>query len=589
MSTDQEKLVAQLVDAASEVADVTPSATDQGTAKSAQRKQVDVLVDLAAGADLFHDPNNSAYADVVVAGRRKTLRVAGRDFQDWLCRGYYERTRSAPGSEALKSALGVIEAKARYDGPERRVFVRVGELEGRIYLDLGDDTWRAVEVDAAGWRMVDAPPVRFRRASGMKALPVPVQGGSIESLRQYLNVRSDADFVLVVSWTLAALRGRGPYPLLVVSGEQGSAKSTFSDLVRALVDPNVAPLRALPREERDLFVAANNSHVLAFDNVSVLAPWMSDTLCRLSTGGAFATRQLYSDQDEILFEAARPVILNGIEDVVGRPDLADRALFLHLDPIEEGKRRLEAELRKEFEVERPVILGALLDAVAVGLRRLPHTRLSKLPRMADFAIWGAACETAFWPEGTFEAAYRGNRDEAVENVLDADPIAIALREFFNLNPTWEGTAATLLARLGGITDQRIVGSREWPKMPNALSGRLRRAAPYLRKLGIEVEFERDSGRARTRTIRIRPAGLSSSETSGMGPSGPSVPSAHHSTNDLDGGPDRTVAKTSDGREMRAGQTVRYEPLKRAISDGADGTDDPFGDRPETSPKWRTRI
>lgn len=256
-----------------------------------------------------------------------------------------------------------------------------------IYLDLCDDTWQAVEIDATGWRITARPPVRFRRATGMQALPVPAAGGSIDALRRFLNVRSDSEFVVVISWALACLRDRGPYPVLVLTGEQGAAKSSFPKMLRSLVDPNAAPLRALPREERDLFIAANNARVLAFDNVSILPPWMSDTLCRLATGASFAVRRLYSDQDEVLFDAARPVILNGIEEFVTRPDLADRAIFLTLEPIPEERRRAEAELLAEFDAERPRILGALLDAVSKGLAMLPHTRLDKLPRMADFALW----------------------------------------------------------------------------------------------------------------------------------------------------------------------------------------------------------
>jgi hypothetical protein len=191
----------------------------------------------------------------------------------------------------------------------------------------------------------------------MKPLPVPIAGGSIETLRSFLNVQSDNDFVLAVVWALAVLRNSGPYPVLVLSGEHGSAKSTFSLILRALLDPNTVPLRALPREDRDMFIAANNGHVLVFDNLSGLSAWISDTLCRLATGGGFAARQLYTDQDEVLFDAARPVILNGIEEVARRPDLADRALFLTLQPIPEDRRRSQAELLAGFEAERPGILA----------------------------------------------------------------------------------------------------------------------------------------------------------------------------------------------------------------------------------------
>jgi hypothetical protein len=162
----------------------------------------------------------------------------------------------------------------------------------------------------------------------MLPLPVPVRGGSIEALAPFLNLPGRSDFVLVVAWLLAALRHGGPYPLLAVSGEQGSSKTVLSKILRALVDPNAAPVRAIPREERDLFIAAGNGHLLAFDNLSDLPHWISDALCRLASGGSFAVRQFYTDQDEILFQAARPAILNGIEDVITRPDLADRAIFL---------------------------------------------------------------------------------------------------------------------------------------------------------------------------------------------------------------------------------------------------------------------
>ena len=359
--------------------------------------QADILIELARTAELFHAPDGTGFADLFINDHRETWPIRTRGFRRWLARRFFETTEGAPSSESLQSALNVIEARAHFDAPERAVHVRVGGLDGKIYLDLGDENWRAVEIDSAGWRVVDNPLVRFRRASGMKALPPPVAGGSLQALRPFLNVHSDSNFVLVVSWALAVLRDRGPYPVIVLSGEQGSAKSTFSAILRALLDPNTAPLRALPREDRDLFIAASNGHVLAFDNVSSLPTWISDTLCRLATGGGFTVRQLYSDQDEVLFDAARPVILNGIEDIVTRPDLADRAVFLTLEPIPGEGRRPEQELWAAFEAERPRILGVLLDAASKGLAMLPQTRLDKLPRMADFALWATACETAGRP------------------------------------------------------------------------------------------------------------------------------------------------------------------------------------------------
>ena len=340
-------------------------------------KQADILINLTADIDLFHDTNVTGYADLEISGHRETWPLRSKGFKRWLARRYFEETGGAPNSEALHSALNVIEAQAHFDGPQREVFIRVAGHDDKLFLDLADDDWRAVEIDEEGWRLAPRPPVRFRRAAGMQPLPLPAAGGSIEQLRPFLNVGPD-DFVLAVAWALAVLRNCGPYPVIALSGEQGSAKSTFSAILRALLDPNSAPLRALPREDRDLFIAASNGHVLAFDNISRLPAWISDTLCRLATGGGFAVRQLYTDQDEVLFEATRPVILNGIEEVVSRADLADRAIFLTLEPIPEESRRPEAGLWTEFDKVRPQILGVLLDAISSGLRKLPETRLEGL-------------------------------------------------------------------------------------------------------------------------------------------------------------------------------------------------------------------
>jgi hypothetical protein len=548
-------------------------AEENGDAGGRGPKQADILIDLAQSAELFHTPDGSGFADLVIKGHRETWAIRSKGFRRWIAHQFYEATGGAPNSEALQSALNVIEAKAHFDALERSVHIRVGGLDRRLYLDLGDETWSAVEIDVNGWRVIDNPPVRFRRSSGMKPLPTPLSGGSVAALRSFLNVQSDADFVLVVAWTLAVLRDHGPYPILVLSGEQGSAKSTFSAILRALIDPNTSPLRALPHGDRDLFIAANNGHVLAFDNVSGLPAWISDTLCRLATGGGFAVRQLYTDQDEVLFDATRPVILNGIEDVVTRPDLADRAVLLTLEPIPEDRRRPEQELWAAFEAERPRILGVLLDAVAKGLAELPRTKLDKLPRMADFALWATACETSFWPAGTFGSAYCGNLAQAVEGVIDADPVASTVRALITQRKEWTGTASGLLGVLSEMAGDRLAKSKGWPDSPRALSGRLRRAVTFLRKTGIEISHERE-GKARIRTITI--SVIANPESGGGFASAASASSTSKTKpdpiNDLSADDGRTMNGEADANGRGVDPIVRPNPLKNKAADGGDGAD-----------------
>ena len=479
-----------------QIAEATPEWEPDGDAGNVAAhpkaaKQADVLIAIAAdGAELFHAPDSVAYADVRIADHRETWPIRSWGFKRWLLKSYYEATESAPNSEAVATALNIIEAKAHYDGETREVYVRVIEVDDKIYLDLCDEHWRVVEIDKRDWRVLDDDsPVRFRRRHGMLALPVPEKGGSVRDLKPYVNVKS---FSLFVSYLLAALRGRGPYPLLILLGEAGAAKSTALRLVKALVDPNKAPLRAPPRENRDVYIAANNSRLVALDNLSYLPDWLSDTLCRLATGGGFGTRELYTDEEEKLFDAMRPVALTAIENVVVLGDLADRSIFLTLTAIPDDRRRRERELWASFEADRPRILGALLDALAHGLRALPETKLDGYPRMADFAEWATACEGGLpWKAGTFARAYATNRARATADIIEADIIAKAVAAFIEQEGPWEGETQPLLDLLTDRATEDQRNSKHWPKAANALSGKLTRAASALRKIGIEVKGRRD--------------------------------------------------------------------------------------------------
>ena len=218
------------------------------TKSSVHPKQADILIKLSAAAELFHTPDGTAYADLKINGHRETWAIKTKGFRQWLARQLYIRSGGAPNSEALKSALNIIEATARFDARERTVHVRVGELGDKLYLDLADQQWRAVEIDSNGWRVVADPPVRFRRPAGMLPLPVPERGGCIDDLRPFLNISNEADFVLLVAWILAALHDRGPYPVLVLSGEQGSAKTFRAAVLRLLTTgaPRARPARTPP-------------------------------------------------------------------------------------------------------------------------------------------------------------------------------------------------------------------------------------------------------------------------------------------------------------------------------------------------------
>lgn len=538
---------------------VKKSGNGLGAPEGRRRSQADALLRLALVAELFLAPDGTGYADIIVNGHRETWPLKSRSFRRWLARRYFQTERKAVRSETMQSVIGVLEAKAQFEAPKHEVHVRVVEHGGSIYIDLGDEEWRAIEITADGWTIIDRPPVRFRHAKGMLPLPVPLRGGRIDALRKFLNVKNDSEFVLAVSCLLAALRGRGPYPVVALCGEHGAAKSTFSRLLRSLVDPNTAPLRALPRCDRDLAISANNSYAQVFENISSLPDWLSDALARLATGGGLATRELYTNDEEALFDATRPIILNGIEDFVARPDLGDRTVSLTLESIPDERRKLEKEIWSEFERERPLIFGALLDAVAHGLRQTPHVCVDQLPRMADFAYWATACETALWPAGTFMAAYRENIARMTDITLEASLVAEAVRELMSSRAEWDGTSKELLAALAAAVGEQVANSKRWPTTPRKVSGQLRRDAAGLRHVGIEVVFGGE-GRKR-RAIRIR----RSVENACKEPSLPPPPSPENITSELG-------VTVMDPQQI---PTVTPSQLKSNGGDGGGGGDGDF--------------
>ena len=471
--------------------------SEPARADDADFSKAEVLVRLClrVGVELFHDPDQYGWASVRVDQHWEKYPLRSRAFHLFMLRTYYLETGASPGGQAIRAALEIFEAQALFDGKECPIHLRVAEFGGKLYLDLCDPTWRAVEIDLDGWRIVDHPPPRFRRARGSQPLPEPERGGTLQELRGFFNVDSEG-WALIKAFLVSALKPAMPYPILIAKGEQGAGKSTACRVISSLIDPRTSALRGAPREVRDLVAAARNSWLVCFDNLSHLPNDLADAACRLATGGGFGGRELYSDHDEAVFDATRPLVFNAIPDLgAARPDFLDRALIVEFNDIKPEQRRDERQFWLEFEKARPRILGALLDAVVVGLRNLPNVSLERLPRMADFAAWATACEEGLrMGSGEFLRLYEANRIAGRDLALESSPLFEPLRRLSLVG--FQGTAAELLDRLNSIAGERSRRSMRWPKAPNVLSSSLRRLASNLRSTGIDLQFTRadDQGR-----------------------------------------------------------------------------------------------
>ena len=483
--------------------DVSNSKNPRSSKGDGERKptQAEILYNLASDhAEIFTAQDGTAYAFVPIDGRRECYRLNDSNFSGWLTALYRAKTNGAmPGAEGRKEAIAALTWDAR--ATRRDVFVRVGGHGGKVYIDLGTEEWDAIEIDENGWRLLAVPPVAFRRPASLKPLPLPMGGARLDLFRKYANLEDD-DWPLVAGWLVAAANPSGPYPILALAGEQGTAKSTTIRALKEILDPAAAGLRGQPEDIRDLWVGANNGWLLAYDNVSHLNNDVSDALCRLATGGGYAKRANYTDDGEFVMDAQRPVAINGIGDIITRPDLMDRTILICPPVITESKRRNEKEFWAGFDADRPKLLGALLDAVSLALRNINTVRLETMPRMADFARLATAAEPAIGEGISFMDAYNANREEAHATVVETSTLGEHLRALVLLSGIWEGTATELLKELDARASDSEKRSHSWPKVPNRIKPALQRLAPSLRHIGVTVEYPKRTDKGGTKRIQL---------------------------------------------------------------------------------------
>jgi hypothetical protein len=439
----------------------------------------------------FAIPHQPPHIVRLLRGGRGSLRAE-------LAQAFYAETGHAPSQSALADACGVIEGKAAQTEPEE-LHLRVAGGDGTYVLDLGDQSGRAVVITRTGWQVVNEPPVLFKRTALTGALPEPARGGTLQGdLWPLLNVR-DTYRPILAAVLVAALMPHVPHPILSLAGEQGSGKSTAARIISAILDSSPAQLRKSPRDLDTWTTAAAGSWVVALDNVSTIPEWLSDALCRASTGDGDVRRRLYSDGDLHVIAFRRVVVLNGIDLGAVRDDLADRLVTVHLDRITDRGRRLDADVARRWQRAHPRVLGAVLDLTVRVLAELPSVKLDELPRMADFAYVLAAVDQVLGTTGF--TTYLGLRDELAEDALNSDPVLGAISRA--IAEEWTGTAADLLSEITpGDADWRP--PKDWPRTPIAMRGVLKRRAPSLRRLGWTVEDAPDDAHSKVKRTRLIP-------------------------------------------------------------------------------------
>ena len=411
------------------------------------------------------------------------LKVDSKVFRDYVSAICWKESQFIAAKESLNSAINIFEGTARSAGDERNVFLRIAEQDGVYFLDLCDTKNQVVRIDENGWELVSEPKVMFYRSQNMRPLPEPLAGGDYTKLWDFVNIPEAYQGVLTVL-LLEWLRDNTTQPLLELIGEQGCGKSLISKFVRKLIDPNRVPLRGISQKVEDTFILASNSHLQTIENASYLKNILQDALCSLSTGGGFAARKLYTDGDEAALDLRKPVLMNGIDVLVTRPDLLDRTIHINLPRLKH--RVVETELEKNFEKSIPDILGGLLDLLSKALVEIPDINIAPqdLPRLGDFGILGEAVyKVQGKTEGIFLKEFSAMRKNAVLRILEATPLGSLIQDLVINEGEFTGNFKLLLAKLHK-SDQ----NSKLPTSPKALADKLRRLAPALRESGFQIEF-----------------------------------------------------------------------------------------------------
>jgi len=435
------------------------------------------------GTLFFDTESEKAY----IESEGKVYAVGSKQFVDWASYEYYKKSGAVTSESSLKQAAFTLSGVAKNEGKKTRVNLRTAQSDTDIFVFLADDDWTVVRVSPDGYAKENKPAVKFFKPASMMPLPFPEKGGDINELWRFVNVKGD-DRILVLAWMLEAYRPETPFPVLALNGQQGTGKSSSHRRIRQLIDPNASDLRAAPKDIQDIYVSAGTNWVASFENISRLTSQQQDTLCTLATGGGFASRTLYTNDDETIIKVKRPSIINSIPVVVTAQDLTDRVINIELQPIDYIE---ESKIDAEFKEVRQRLFGALLNLLVKTLAKLPEVKLINPPRLADFAKLGEAMMLALGHNsGEFTKLLKENRRKSVEHALESSPVAVAVMEMAEQYNHGDVVFTGTMKRLKDDLEKYHKESEGWPKSPRGLGDVLRRQQPALAMMGINIKIGR---------------------------------------------------------------------------------------------------
>jgi Bifunctional DNA primase/polymerase, N-terminal len=506
--------------------------TNKDNKKEIEKEKIDILSLIKKDycVELFVDQFNKPYIAIKIKEHKENLGLDSQRFKNWLYRFYYENTGEI-SSEEVENVIKVLKSKAEFNELRKKLELRVAKAttndDFTFYYDLTNSNWSAVKITPEGWTIENNPPTLFRRYANQLSQVNPsshaISSSSTSSFltiddKDYtildkfidlLNVKDDDNKLLLKCYIISLFIPDISKPILMLHGEQGSAKSTLQELIKMLVDPSIVKTLTFPRDINEIILKLSHNYIAYFDNVSVIKEWISDALCRAVTGSGFSKRQLYTDDDDIIYFFQRCIGFNGINLAATKADLLDRGIIIQLERIAKQKRRKIEDIWNDFESLRPQLLGYIFDILVkvLQIKQKGGIKISNgLNRMADFEEYAEIISRCMgYREGEFLRVYQDNIGVQIDEAIQANPLSMALLELMDVANEWDKTPTELSLELNDIAETKlkinIQKIKSWPKSPNQLSRRLTEAQTILREKGIVIErFKDEKGH---RKIKIR--------------------------------------------------------------------------------------
>lgn len=513
---------------------------EQESSQAAKPSKAELVLSLIEKncSQLFTDEYDVPHAAITVKDHIEVLSIRSRRFRNWVARTIYKEVMMVTDSQTIKDVIGVLSAKAEFEGEQKTLNLRVASFDNKWYYDLTNQKWEFIEITPDSWKLTNKL-IIFRRFGQLPQVYPSSQypPDIFDRFIDLFNIKGDENRLLLKCYIISMFIPGVPKVILMLHGEQGSAKTTLQELIKMLVDPSVVKTFAFPKDINEFIQQLAHHYVTFYDNISIIRDWVSDLLCRAVTGSGFSKRVLYTDDDDFIYSLKRCVGFNGINLGATKADLLDRGLIIQLERVSKSKWRKIDDIWKEFDEIRPQLLGYILDTLVKVLSwRKTRSLNITLSRMADWTEYGEIISRCIGhKDSEFLTAYYNNIKLQTEEVLESSPVAIALIDYMSvLEPELHSTSATKWLSLLEIRADMLginTNDKAWPKSANRLSHRLKELVTTLREIGLAIEWGTDPATKR-RTITVRKVSSPSS------PSSPNGNQARNSERENDTGDDR---------------------------------------------------